>query len=184
MKDILNLEIDRLLERKEKVIIAIDGRSAAGKTSLASSLENIYDCNVFHMDDFFLAAKLKTKERLNEAGGNVDYIRFKNEVMDKLREEAPFSYQIFDCKLQDLTEERHIRPKKLNIVEGAYSMHPALIDYYDFKIFLDIEDEFQRERILKRNGSFIYEKFINEWIPLEDKYFKELKIRDKADIII
>lgn len=184
MKDTLHLEIDRLLETNERVIIAIDGGSAAGKTSLASSLQDKYDCNIFHMDDFFLPAKLKTKERLNEPGGNVDYMRFKNEIMDRLNKNKGFSYQIFDCKVQDLTEKRHITPKKLNIVEGAYSMHPILAEGYDLKIFLDIDDKTQRERILKRNSKIMYEKFINEWIPLENKYFNEFDIRNKVDIIL
>lgn len=186
MKDIQAIfqELDRLLELKEKIIIAIDGRSAAGKSSLASAIGKKYDCNLFHMDDFFLPASQKTEERLKQPGGNVDYIRFKNVVMDKLKEEASFKYQIFDCKVQRLKEERTIVPKQLNIIEGAYSMHPLLIDDYDLKIFLDIDDTTQRERILKRNGKDMYQKFMNEWIPLEDIYFNELGIREKADIHI
>ncbi len=30
----------------------------------------------------------------------------------------------------------------------------------------------------------MYERFINEWIPMEEKYFKELKIKEKCDLII
>lgn len=186
MKDleIIFKEIDKLLQFKDKLIMAIDGRSASGKSSLGKLLYEKYDCNLFHMDHFFLPAKLKSEERLNEAGGNVDYKRFKNDIMDKLIENEPFKYEIFNCKVQALTEERSIIPKKLNIVEGSYSMHPMLIKNYDLKIFLDIKDKSQKERILSRNGIEMYKKFINEWIPLEDKYFSELKIRDKADIVI
>lgn len=63
-------------------------------------------------------------------------------------------------------------------------MHPLLIENYDLKIFLDIDADSQRERILKRNGKEMYSKFINEWIPLENKYFNELNIREKSDIIL
>ena len=48
-------EIDRLLCR-DKVIVAIEGGSASGKTTLANKLAEVYDCNVFHMVDFFLQA--------------------------------------------------------------------------------------------------------------------------------
>ena len=184
MKDRVFNEIDRLLQTKEKIIIAIDGRSGGGKTSLASLLKDKYDCNLSHMDDFFLPSCQKTQERLNEVGGNVDYSRFKEDVMDNLRKDRSFTYQIFDCKVQDLTEERSISPKKLNIVEGSYSMHPELIENYDLKIFLDIDDNTQKERIILRNGSQMYEKFRDQWIPLENKYFSHFSIRDKADIII
>lgn len=184
MKDIVCNEIDKLLQTKEKIIIAIEGRSAAGKSSLASLLKDKYDSNIFHMDDFFLPASKKTKERLEEAGGNVDYMRFKEAVMNNLKEDKEFKYQIFDCKVQALTEEISVASKKLNIIEGAYSMHPELIESYDLKIFLDIDDKSQKDRILKRNGNEIYKKFINEWIPLENKYFNDFEIRDKADILI
>ena len=33
------------------------------------------------MDDFFLQPKQRTKERLEQAGGNVDYKRFKKEIV-------------------------------------------------------------------------------------------------------
>ena len=50
-------QIDELLTQKETVIVAIDGKCTSGKTTLASKLAEIYDCNVFHMDDFFLRLK-------------------------------------------------------------------------------------------------------------------------------
>ena len=47
-------QIDDLLTQKDAVIVAIDGKCTSGKTTLASKLAELYDCNVFHMDDFFL----------------------------------------------------------------------------------------------------------------------------------
>ena len=46
-------EIRRLLEEKESVLVAIDGNCTAGKTTLADKLLTEFDCNVFHMDEFF-----------------------------------------------------------------------------------------------------------------------------------
>ena len=71
--EILQSHIDRLLSEKERVIVAIDGNCAAGKTTLASHLARQYDCNVFHMDDFFLRPQQRTPEQYAEIGGNVDY---------------------------------------------------------------------------------------------------------------
>ncbi|MDD2446187.1 MAG: uridine kinase, partial [Tissierellia bacterium] len=74
-------EIDLLMNSKDKVLVAIDGNSGAGKSTLSEILESIYSCNVFHMDHFFLRPELKTKERLDEVGGNVDYVRFNDEII-------------------------------------------------------------------------------------------------------
>ncbi|NLK88499.1 MAG: hypothetical protein GX279_13605 [Clostridiaceae bacterium] len=165
------------------VNVAIEGNSGAGKSSLAALLQQIYDCNVFHMDHFFLTPVLRTEERLREAGGNVDYVRFKKEVIDGLRSGNEFSYQTYDCSKGSLDQIVKVEPKILNIIEGSYSMHPTLADSYDLKIFLGIGAEEQSRRILERNGSFMHEKFISLWIPLENRYFSELDIASQCDIV-
>lgn len=171
------------MKSQNTVNVAIDGNSGAGKTTLASLINNIYDCNVFHMDNFFLTPELKTQERLKEIGGNVDYVRFKQEVIDKLHNGREFKYRVYDCKQMDFTQSISVIPKKLNIIEGSYSMHPTLINNYDLKIFLHINKEDQRLRILKRNGPAMLKRFLCEWIPLENQYFKELKIQEQSNLI-
>ena len=46
-------QIDELLEKQDMVIVAIDGKCTSGKTTLASKLAEIYDCNVFTWMTFF-----------------------------------------------------------------------------------------------------------------------------------
>lgn len=182
--DDLFCKLENLFKTNSTVNVAIEGKSGAGKSTLADLLEEMYNCNLFHMDHFFLRPELKTDERMKEVGGNVDYIRFNEEVIKGIKSGLDFQYQIYDCKKIALTEFIKVKPKKLNIIEGVYSMHPTLISNYDLKVFLDIDEETQRARILKRNGSFMYEKFINEWIPKENQYFKEMRIPEQCDIII
>ena len=180
---ILN-EIDKLMLLNDKVLVAIDGNSGAGKSTLANMFYKYYDCNIFHMDDFFLRPEQKTLERLKEVGGNVDYTRFKEEVLDNLTKNIVFKYQVYNCKIQSLDSFTIVKPKKLNIIEGSYSMHPTLINYYDYKIFLSIDSESQIKRILERNGEFMLKRFIDEWIPKENEYFREFNIRELADVVI
>lgn len=177
-------KIDELSETRDRLYIAIDGKSGSGKSTLADFLKKIYKCNIFHMDDFFLRPELKTEKRLREVGGNVDYLRFKSEVVDKLLTDTEFDYQIYSCKSMTLTDYIHVRPKKINIVEGVYSLHPTISDIYDFKIFLDIPADIQSFRILERNGSFMHKRFMNEWIPKENEYFEKMKIKEKCNMIL
>jgi len=177
------LKTDMLLKIRETVIIAIDGNSGAGKSFLAGLLGDVYDCNIFHMDDFFLTPDLRTAERLSEAGGNVDYERFRREVLDNIRKKEVFSYRRYNCSTGSLEKPVQVYRKRLNIVEGCYSMHPALADEYDLKIFLGIGRETQIARILERNGPEMLKRFIYEWIPLEDRYFSELDIPGKCDLV-
>ena len=68
-------ELDKRLV-KGKVVFALEGGSASEKTTLSKLLESIYDCNVFHMDDFFLRPHQRTPERFAKTGGNIDWERF------------------------------------------------------------------------------------------------------------
>ena len=166
-------QIDGLLKEKDFVIVAIDGKCTSGKTTLAAKLAEIYDCNVFHMDDFFLRPQQRTQSRFAETGGNVDYERFHEEVLIPLKTRQPFSYRPFDCGSFTLSDPVCVMPKKLNIVEGTYSLHPYFGSPYDLKILLTVEPETQRKRILER-PAFLHERFFNQWIPMEDRYFESL----------
>lgn len=175
--------IDSLLAKGKEITVAIDGNSGSGKSTLAHDLSKIYDCNVFHMDDFFLRPEQRTIKRMQEIGGNVDYERFKQEVLDNLKKNQEFQYQIYDCSQGRLTDYIKVSPKRLNIVEGVYSMHPTLRDYYDLKVFLSIDPETQSKRILERSGKYMHERFLNEWIPLENEYFSKMKIPEICDMV-
>ena len=175
--------IDELLEQKDMVIVAIDGKCTSGKTTLAGKLAEMYDCNVFHMDDFFLRPEQRTPERYAEVGGNVDYERFKEEVLVPLKAGKPFSYRPFDCSTFTLEEAVSVTPKKLNIIEGSYSNHPHFGAPYDLKILLTITDELQRQRIIQRPVS-LHKRFFEEWIPMEQKYIEHFQIFQACDIIL
>jgi len=177
-------QIDRLMSAKQQVIVALEGGSASGKTTLAALLTRIYPCNVFHMDDFFLQLHQRTPERFREPGGNVDYERFLDEVLKPLSVGKPFAYRPFLCADMSLGEPVSVAPKQLNIVEGAYSMHPTLEKYYDASVFLAIDPERQAARILTRNGAAMQKRFLEEWIPLEHLYFDACDTKARCGMVI
>ena len=181
--DIVKKQIDMLLEEKDFAVVAIDGKCTSGKTTLASKLAEIYDCNVFHMDDFFLRPEQRTPERFAEAGGNVDYERFLDEVLLPLQARHPFSYRPFDCKTFTLSQEVAVPVKKLTIIEGSYSMHPYFGEPYDLKILLTVDTQTQQERILGR-PAHLRQRFLETWIPMENQYLEAFQIADKADLIL
>ena len=165
------------------LIIAIDGRSGAGKSTLAGTLEERLGLAVVHMDDFFLQPHQRTQERLSEPGGNVDYERVRKEVLEPLkRGEKHVSYRIFDCKTMSFQGERTINGSKTVVVEGSYSCHPLLKEYYDLTIFLDVDKETQMERLRERVGEERLGMFKEKWIPLEEAYFEAFAIKEQCDI--
>lgn len=165
-------------------IIAIDGRCAAGKTTLAAELAEQLGGDVIHMDDFFLPPKLRTPERRSEPGGNVHYERFLTEVIPKLASGEAFSYQRFDCSRMAPGDRIPVQNNGFVFVEGAYSCHPVLGNYMDRKVFLDIDRVTQTERIRGRNGEDRLQDFLQLWIPLEEAYFLAFSVEENADYII
>jgi uridine kinase len=165
-------------------IIAIDGRAAAGKTSVANLLSQALQADVIRMDDFFLPAELRTAERYAQSGGNIHYERFRTEALPYLKKNEGFSYRRFDCGTMDYGESWVIQSGSWRIVEGSYSCHPAFGEYMDCRVFCEISADEQRKRIVKRNGPKMAEVFSTQWIPLEEAYFKAERIKEQADLII
>lgn len=164
-----------------RVLIAIDGNCTAGKTTLAGKLAEIYDCNVFHMDDFFLRPQQRTPQRYAEAGGNVDYERFAAQVLEPLKTGQDFSYRPFDCKTLTLKDPIPVSPKAINIIEGTYSLHPHFGEPYRLKVFLSAPYPVQLERLQNR-PAHLYRRFVEEWIPMENRYFEAFGIRQRCHL--
>ena len=110
-------------------LLAIDGRAAAGKSSLAKALQAELACPVIHMDDFFLRPEQRSPSRYEEPGGNVDRERFLQQVLLPLRQDAAFSYRPFSCTQMALAAPVHVPRSPIYIIEGCYACHPLLWPY-------------------------------------------------------
>ena len=176
--------IDRRLAAGQRVLLAIEGGAAAGKSTLAQLLNHVYDCAVAHMDDFFLRPEQRTAERLEEAGGNVDRERFLQEVLLPLSRGETVQYRRFNCATQMVEEPVSLRPTPLTVVEGVYSMHPELRERYDLSVFLKVSAALQRKRIGARNAPEFQRRFFEEWIPMENRYFSAMGVEAVCDLVL
>lgn len=164
------------------LLVAIDGRCASGKTTLAANLQKSCGYEIIHMDDFFLRPEQRTKERYESPGENVDHERFLEEVLQPLHQGKSVKYRPFDCFTQQLAAPVCIQPAPVILIEGSYSCHPDLWPYYDLHIFLTVSPEQQMKRIVARNGEEYAEVFRTKWIPLEEAYFSAYELASKCDI--
>ena len=170
--------------RARPIVVGVDGRCGSGKTSIAGLMRDVLDCNVIHMDDFFLPPEMRTPERMREWGGNVHYERVESEVLAGLRRSAPFRYGVFDCGQMAITKQVEVPARPITVIEGSYALHPRLSPIYDIKVFCDIDEKAQRERIRKRNGEDMLPMFLNRWIPMEERYFDGLGIEAICDHVL
>lgn len=166
---------------KDNMIISIEGRCASGKTTITSYFKDLY--TIIPIDDFFLPKNTKKTNDLN-IYGNINYRLVKDTLMalkkalnSNLDE---FSYKAFDCGKQEYYTKT-IKLKRLVILEGVYSSSIYFRRFIDKIVYLYVDQKTQLERINKRD---LKERFIIEWIPLEEAYFKTFSIEDICDIIV
>ena len=162
---------------KTPFLVAIEGRCASGKTTLAAELARRLGASLIHMDDFFLRPEQRTPARLAIPGENIDHERFLSEVLLPLRAGKPFAYRPFSCRSQTLTAPVTVEPGPIAIVEGVYSCHPDLRKHYDLRLFLTVDPEEQMRRLYARDGDYA-EIFRDRWIPLEELYFSSCGVED------
>ncbi|MEG0986951.1 MAG: shikimate kinase [Clostridia bacterium] len=165
-------------------LIAIDGMCGSGKSTLGQRLAEALGGNLLHMDDFFLTAAQRTPERLAQVGGNVDYERFERTVLRPLLAGVAFSYRPFDCAKGALAAAVQVAPRPVTVVEGAYSLHPYFADPWDVRLFVETPPDVQQARILARNGAKMLDRFVREWIPMENQYFSQYALRKHCDRVL
>lgn len=184
--------INLLLKTKTSAVVAIEGNSTAGKSTLAAFFKEKYSCNVVSTDHFFLRPEQRTLQRLAEPGGNIDYERFFDSVILPLKSGNDFDYIPYNCQTGSFDDPVTICSNKLTVIEGVYCMHPVFSgmsnkrrDYnvYDITVFLEIDEDEQKRRLKSRNPK-LYERFINEWIPMENKYFGFFDIAGRCDYVM
>lgn len=180
----LEKRIKAAADKKEIFIVAVDGRCASGKTTLAAALSERLGCDVIHTDDFYLQPHQRTTERYAEPGGNLDRERLIAAVLQPLSRGEGASYCPFICSTMSFGEKIHLKSKGIYIVEGSYSCHPEMRKYYDLTVFVTTDSNTQSERIKNRNGTERLHDFLTKWIPLEEKYFAAFEVESKADAVI
>lgn len=174
--------LEQLRRQRGRVVAAIDGRCASGKTTLARRLQGLTGCAVVHMDHFFLRPEQRTPQRYAQSGGNVDRERFLEEVLLPLSRGERLRYRPFDCHAMALAQPVDLGTPELVVVEGSYSCHPALAEHYDLKIFLSADEQTRLGRIALRDGADYVQVFREKWIPLEERYFAAFPVEADSDL--
>ena len=175
--------IQHRLAGNGRLLLAIDGRCGCGKSSLAARLAADFGAAVFHMDDYYLPFSARAENWREIPAGNMDLERLRIEVLEPLRRGETPRCRPYDVRADRFLPERAVPPGALAIVEGSYSQHSALRDYYGFRLFVTASPETQRARLLAREGEH-FAAFEALWIPLEERYFRAFSIEERADYVL
>ena len=90
------------------------------------------------------------------------------------------TYTIFDCSTQSYSTKTVDIKEKVLLV-GVYSYHQKVRKYIDKLCYLIVNESEQLNRLKQRK---MFDRFINEWVPLENKYYNSFDFIGEANILI
>jgi uridine kinase len=170
------LQIQNFISRlpsNQLSIIALEGGSCSGKTTISNELSKRENITVIHVDDFF--------DNSNDKIG-INSSRILEEIIMRAQPEKPLSYRRFDCTSGKFIEE-DIEMTNILIIEGVYSANLSLRKYYNAIIFLEASESEQISRLKERSNK-LFSCFLNEWIPREKRYFERENVYLDSDLIV
>src|SRR6478735_595047 len=143
------------------VIIAIDGRSGAGKTTLAielaARLREHRTVSLFHLEDIYPG--------WNGLAAGID--RYAATVLAPLRRGATAHWTSWDWERHYDGEVRTTRPADVVLVEGVGAAAAEAAPYLDAVIWADAPDGARKDRALERDGD-TYAPYWEQWAEQED----------------
>jgi uridine kinase len=175
----------RAVAQRRPFCVALDGRSCAGKSTLASRLADVMSATLLDGDGFF-AGGVAIRGDLPEqrARDCIDWRR-QRAVLEALRAGRAASYRAFDWEAFDGSSRREptvVEPRSVVIVEGVYAARPELADLLDLRVLLRVQDDVRRARLLAREQSLTDWEL--QWHEAEDWYFAHAAPSAGFDVIV
>ena len=164
-------------------LLAIDGRCGSGKTTLADWLAQQLGCRVVHTDDFYLPLAKRCEGWQRQPGANMDFCRLRQEVLQPLLRGQTAQYRAYSCADGAFLPPVPLPAAPLTILEGSYSLHPALQTEFALRVFVTCPPDIQAARLQTREGTR-YAQFVQRWIPLEEGYFAAHDPAARCDFVL
>ena len=197
-EQIIFREIERLrTEVQRPIVVALDGGSGAGKTTIAQRLMRLTAVALVPLDDFYQTVIPETEwphktveQRLN---GVFNWSRVRSEALEPLRAGRPGRWHTFDfmrgigkAGTYNLKKEvTEVAPAPTILVEGAYSASPPLRDLIDLAVLVDVQNKRRHLRTAARGDDTEFlAKWHAIWDEVETHYFQYVCPPESFDLVI
>ncbi len=177
-------------------LIAIDGESGSGKSTVAELAAACMGAVLVPTDDFFAAEITddgwngrSAEERAADA---ICWRRVNTEVITPLKHGRAARWKAFDFaagRRPDGTygmqaEAKEQEPGEIVFIEGTYSTCPELADLYDLTVLLDVSLEERRTRLMEREGEAVLGAWRLRWDEAESHYFQVVRPPSSFDLVV
>jgi uridine kinase len=189
------------IKRPYPTRVAIDGVSAAGKTTLADELAELVrelgrPVIRASVDDFHNVPSIRWARGRESAEGfyldTFNYESFRSQLLDPL---GPAGNRRYRTGVQDGATDlsRPIEsapPEAMLICDCIFAFRPELDDCWDFRVFVDVDHEETLTRAIQRDSAWmgtpseLEARYRQRYIPAEKHYLATVQPEKLADIVI
>jgi uridine kinase len=169
---------------RSRLVIAIDGHGAAGKSAIADLVAAATGAALVHTDDFFIPAAANGGPAISHY---YDWTRLRSEALEPLRAGRPASFRRYDWDCGPADDGTAgddvvtVRPSSLIVVEGVSSAAPALSDLVHRAVFVDTPPP---ERLGRLRARVRPEEWDDDWLAAEQAYFDLTRPRSSFDLTV
>jgi len=182
--------------RQAPLLIALDGSSGAGKSTVAAMLGQNIHAVVVPLDDFF-AARIPDWQweafSLPERAEHVfDWRRVRTDALEPLLANRSARWYPFDFAaglrpdgtyaLSTHSVER--QPAPVIVLDGTYSASPHIADLVDLAVLIDVAVPERHSRLAAREHAPFLQRWHAVWDAVETYYFTEVRRKASFDLIV
>jgi uridine kinase len=187
----LESQVQKLLaDSNRPVLVALDGRSGVGKSTIAAELAEQFDCVHIVSDNFWVGGsdeEWSQRTPKQKAELAIDWRRMRTEALLPLLAGGRAAWRSFDWQAGKglAVESITAGPTKLILLDGAYSTRSELLDIIDLAVLITVSDDTERRaRLINREGADYMATWHRDWDAAEDYYYTCIRPRSAFDLVI
>jgi len=193
-------EIIKYKSNNKAFVIGINGIDNSGKTIFAKSLERYlnlrdYKTQLILLDDFhnLKEKRYSGKDEIdNYYNKSFNFKMIIEKILKSVKENKNFKIKLNLLNLYtdkfDVERVYSIDKNTIVILEGVFLFKKELLQYIDYKVFLEVPFEESKKRARNRDikiyGKEIIKKYDLKYLPAQAKYLEELQPIEIADMVI
>jgi uridine kinase len=173
-------------EDHHPVMVAIDGHSAAGKSTFAQRLAESVGAAIVNGDDFYRVMEPGDRTRLGPAQGAdlyYDWERMRDQALRPLHEGRAARYRPYDWEHNTLMSRTiSITPQPVVIAEGLFVARPELDSINDLTVLVVTDPQLRRRRQVDRADAS--QAWLERWDAAERWYYAHIRPPETFDVVI
>ncbi len=178
--------VRKLGQGGQPVTIAVDGHSAAGKSTFARNLQTtLSNVQLVYGDDFYRVIPETERFNLNASEGYrryYDWERLERQVLSPLAARQEARYGVYNWATGALGDTKASQPRGIIVVEGIFSARPELRSYYSAIFLVSTRAEIRARRQQQRGDASA--AWLGRWDAAEKFYLETHKPHTYADLVI